>query len=267
VPRVCSQSSAFLNAPGDRPLVERAAPEQTVRGVCGLDQSRGSLGRFVVLRVVQGQVEASEVEQLRLRTCVGGAVEGHFQSGAALRVLGQRAAQADDGQRLRHRTAVVSQSEARSMRRAIGAARLPKCASAPRLARRRTRFARKAIRPISYSPRRHACRRRAESRHYWVHERGAVRSGPLELLMAVGRQDRSPPLTGGSRSSPMRSTQPPSTSHSPCSLSPSSTKNAVAAARSSTTMPTCSMRWDRHALDGRATGVFDGRDVPRRAQY
>jgi hypothetical protein len=26
-------------------------------------------------------------------------------------------------------------------------------------------------------------------------------------------------------------------------LSPSSTKNAVAAARSSTTMPTCSMRW------------------------
>src|SRR6266699_6638885 len=32
-----------------------------------------------------------------------------------------------------------------------------------------------------------------------------------------------------------RSTQPPSTGPSPCSLSPSSTKNAVAAARSSTT--------------------------------
>jgi len=28
-----------------------------------------------------------------------------------------------------------------------------------------------------------------------------------------------------------------------CSLSPSSTKKAAAAARSSTTMPTCSMRW------------------------
>ena len=34
-----------------------------------------------------------------------------------------------------------------------------------------------------------------------------------------------------------------STGASPCSSSPSSTKNAVAAARSSTTMPTCSMRW------------------------
>src|SRR5919106_4984947 len=41
----------------------------------------------------------------------------------------------------------------------------------------------------------------------------------------------------------MRSTHPPSTGHSPCSLCPSSTKNAVAAARSSTTMPTCSIRW------------------------
>ncbi len=41
----------------------------------------------------------------------------------------------------------------------------------------------------------------------------------------------------------MRSTQPPSTDHSPWSLSPSSTKNAVAAARSSTTMPACSIRW------------------------
>jgi hypothetical protein len=40
-----------------------------------------------------------------------------------------------------------------------------------------------------------------------------------------------------------RSTQPPSTGPSPYSLSPSSTKNAVAAARSSTTMPTCSIRW------------------------
>ena len=34
-----------------------------------------------------------------------------------------------------------------------------------------------------------------------------------------------------------------STGPSPCSLSASATKNAVAAARSSTTMPTCSMRW------------------------
>ncbi len=40
-----------------------------------------------------------------------------------------------------------------------------------------------------------------------------------------------------------RSTQPPSTGPSPYSLSPSSPKNAVAAVRSSTTMPTCSMRW------------------------
>jgi hypothetical protein len=37
--------------------------------------------------------------------------------------------------------------------------------------------------------------------------------------------------------------QLPSTGPSPCSLRPSSTKNAVAAARSSTTMPTWSMRW------------------------
>src|SRR5439155_1089285 len=37
--------------------------------------------------------------------------------------------------------------------------------------------------------------------------------------------------------------QPPSADPSPCSSSPSSTKNAVAAARSSTTMPTWSMRW------------------------
>ena len=40
-----------------------------------------------------------------------------------------------------------------------------------------------------------------------------------------------------------RSTHPPSTCPSPCSSSPSTTKNAVAASRSSTTMPTCSMRW------------------------
>ena len=40
-----------------------------------------------------------------------------------------------------------------------------------------------------------------------------------------------------------RSTQPPSTCHSPCGLSPSSTKNAVAAATSSTMMPTCFRRW------------------------
>jgi hypothetical protein len=40
-----------------------------------------------------------------------------------------------------------------------------------------------------------------------------------------------------------RSTQRPSTGPSPYSSSPSSTKNSVAAARSSTTMPTCSIRW------------------------
>ena len=40
-----------------------------------------------------------------------------------------------------------------------------------------------------------------------------------------------------------RSTQPPSTGASPSDSSPSSTKNSVAAARSSTTMPTCSIRW------------------------
>ena len=39
-----------------------------------------------------------------------------------------------------------------------------------------------------------------------------------------------------------RSTQPPSTGPSPSTLSPSSTKNVVAAARSSTTMPTFSKR-------------------------
>src|SRR5262245_33161380 len=41
----------------------------------------------------------------------------------------------------------------------------------------------------------------------------------------------------------MRSTQSPSTDPSPCSSRPSSTKNAVAAARSSTMTPTWSMRW------------------------
>jgi hypothetical protein len=41
----------------------------------------------------------------------------------------------------------------------------------------------------------------------------------------------------------MRSTQRPSTDHSPCSTNPSSRKNSVAAARSSTTMPTWSIRW------------------------
>jgi hypothetical protein len=41
----------------------------------------------------------------------------------------------------------------------------------------------------------------------------------------------------------IRSTQRPSTDPSPCSTSPSSTKNSVADARSSTTMPTCSIRW------------------------
>jgi hypothetical protein len=39
-----------------------------------------------------------------------------------------------------------------------------------------------------------------------------------------------------------RSTQPPSTGPSPSTLSPSSTKNVIAAARSSTTMPTFSKR-------------------------
>ena len=41
----------------------------------------------------------------------------------------------------------------------------------------------------------------------------------------------------------MRSTKSPSTDVSPSSSSPSATKNAVAAARSSTTMPMCSRRW------------------------
>src|SRR3954447_15335160 len=40
-----------------------------------------------------------------------------------------------------------------------------------------------------------------------------------------------------------RSTERPSTDASPCGTSPSSTKNSVAAARSSTTMPTWSIRW------------------------
>src|ERR1044071_1640672 len=41
----------------------------------------------------------------------------------------------------------------------------------------------------------------------------------------------------------MRSTEPPSTDVSPSNSSPSATKNALAAARSSTTMPMCSRRW------------------------
>src|SRR4051794_19657633 len=41
----------------------------------------------------------------------------------------------------------------------------------------------------------------------------------------------------------MRSTEPPSTDASPSNSSPSAAKNAVAAARSSTTMPMCSRRW------------------------
>jgi hypothetical protein len=62
--------------------------------------------------------------------------------------------------------------------------------------------------------------------------------------------DMIPPGRGRSRADsclcsapPRQRARPPSTGPSPCSLSPSSTKNAVAAARSSTTMPTCSMRW------------------------
>src|SRR5205823_8514675 len=54
--------------------------------------------------------------------------------------------------------------------------------------------------------------------------------------------------------------QPPSTCPSPCRLSPSSPKNAVAASRSSTTMPTCSMRWivmrSTQRNDGPSYSVF-----------
>ena len=57
----------------------------------------------------------------------------------------------------------------------------------------------------------------------------------LHSTIAISARTPSSPTT--------RSTQPPSTGASPCSLSPSSMKNAVAAARSSTTMPTWSMRW------------------------
>src|SRR5262249_909047 len=46
-----------------------------------------------------------------------------------------------------------------------------------------------------------------------------------------------------SSSPTMLSTTGPSTDPSPCGSSPSATKNSVAAARSSTTMPTWSMRW------------------------
>ena len=41
----------------------------------------------------------------------------------------------------------------------------------------------------------------------------------------------------------MRSTERPPPDHSPSSSSPSSAKNSIEAARSSTTMPTCSIRW------------------------
>ena len=54
-------------------------------------------------------------------------------------------------------------------------------------------------------------------------------------IIAISARTPSRPTT--------RSTQRPSTGTSACSSSPSSRKNFVAAARSSTTMPTCSIRW------------------------
>ncbi len=55
---------------------------------------------------------------------------------------------------------------------------------------------------------------------------------------------RSITISACTPSSPfMRSTEPPSTDASPSNSSPSAAKNAIAAARSSTTMPMCSRRW------------------------
>ena len=91
-----------LERAGDRALVKRAAPEQPVRRVTGLDQPRGRLARVVVIRVVHGQVEFAQIEQLRLGSCGLGALQRLAQGGPALRDPRQRAAEPDDCQPLRN---------------------------------------------------------------------------------------------------------------------------------------------------------------------
>src|SRR2546423_9285236 len=68
-----------LESAGDRALVERAAPEQPVRCVTGLDQPRGRLARLVVIRVVHGQIELAQIVGL------GGSLARISKSRAALR--------------------------------------------------------------------------------------------------------------------------------------------------------------------------------------
>lgn len=64
-----------------------------------------------------------------------------------------------------------------------------------------------------------------------------------------------------------RSIHRPSTGPSPCSSSPSSTKNSVAAVRSSTTMPTWSIRWIVTMPDGKDSPVESGDTRPERPSH
>ena len=73
---------------------------------------RGGRG-LVVVGIEHGQVELSEVEQLRLRAGLGGASERDLQRRAASRDRGDRAAEADDGQRVAMPLLLVALDDAR----------------------------------------------------------------------------------------------------------------------------------------------------------